>query len=1825
MSKEPWLDSLPDDWVSQPPATPSPSSRPSPSLPTGSGPQSARTRKCIGCTHRSRLPRPPHHPPPGIKGKGTLRIYKQAQAKRAGNDTPSPSASPRLNNSPAKGASQGNTKPGTPSRKKPSSTPLKNMASVRRSSNVSSHTPEQGTVQVRPTKGDAKGTPEWRRRLIRGEMPADEPCDLFAPLGLESIFKPPPAGCEPEVKRSSAIRGRTDGVRSADEEPSDNQNKRDRGTCFAKNKNIEGRDSSTSTQDKEQDKENREHHPGSNESDSISKPDNTGASQLSNYGLDGVSDMDVRMRSASRQEEIRNEGITPILLSRSNTANCRTTSGVLKSALKQLNDKLERFSQDTTGRPASETGGGEGNTQPEDLLDVTSQSLPADLSTGTQDIIKTKPFVNFRRGGYSDDSSFHMRPLSPSSFPSQVQSSSPLANSKIRSSPPPYDTTSPPQHRQFSSPDAVYPPAIKLSPARDPGPDRPESRKMNSSGSPLKLFGNHDTFTNNKLLRRMSQFEETFEGISEEDEPASPSLKVRRKRANRSLPNLRRGLADDHSTQKTARPESQDAADPHMTRFGSGQLDNFNFENETSHRLNVPRHPFEHQRPLYAGLQSRSFSRDTRRDSLWKAKSLDSIPERRRFLRDRQRIASRRFGASQPAYMTTELPRLNTPGRSSTPKRRRTLQKANEQLHDRQRELDMLTESMRGLSLLQISLEQQGINYDTQSGIDLSQPARQSRSPTPSQMGALGDRNSQSKRGDKSHGADTIPEGRKRSLTTQDFLDEATKIMSMIRAKGKYKNGLASVEESDIASVANVDETYTEESSRENLSRPPSRDGVDMRKLREPRQLDPRIVSHLRKFEDKDDMELLMGASVMSLHLDKERKARGNKENNDGGDNEVEYSPPNIRIRDNTFIQRKRKHSSDSDHDQPNHEDLLTVNTQASSGSSNGHSVPTGSSSSSNAKGVIPSDMVSHLIPEQVNGMVYDRSNHTWVKKNVSGSVNRSRGDDSEEDPFGSIPDLSVDEIEEMKRVQQFISPNDQRSAGQGARVSNTQSNFDQPESQPLDCRPSTRDGARSIPDSSSVQSKLTRFTSSGPRPETRATSWGSDDLTENNGHKPDDAAKHQRLKDIEHEIELHDGHTHTLPRQPEGSGRQPRVVTISFSSPLVSQVSHPDDDGGEVDEQMSKHRVAVTAPSRHTSLDGKPFVGRPISRIEEQNEDSPDSLSLVRRDAKGQIASSPLSNGYPSSAGHDSSYSFHLSPLPDFTVHQVDDPLHLELSYIAQRTHPSSLRQVHGTFALAAEDLVKHITDVEPYEPYWEHIRRLNLRGKGLITLHRLNDFCPRLEELDVSENDLGQLSGAPSTLRTLSIQHNCLSNLTAWGHLVNLQYLDVSGNQLESLDGFSGLIHLRELRANNNKIRNIDGILDLNGLLSLELRHNALTTVDFEGAELTRLRELDLSNNQLTAVRNIHFLPALESLDLNTNQVDELHSSMPLRNIRFLRLSNNRLRSFDAAIFPHLTLLYLDKNYLSTVNGLEKCSHLEVLSLREQMSLQSTEPASILDIDISAMKDIRKLFLSSNRLSERILSPSVPVLSLQLLDLASCGLNGLPAHFGASFPNLRVLNLNFNALTELRGIKGMNGLGRLTVVGNRVSRLRTLCQVIGRLGRTDRYGHSSLRTIDLRGNPLTVGFYPPPVSGSGRNGNNAKTLEFALKSADGHKEQDENRHTALATFGRCADIALPELANEVSKIDIDCESEVEIDDPYTIPPADAEADRKYRSRLDESTRVRRMVVELMIYAGSGGAIRVLDGLELRPILEDEKAEMDRVWNKLEDLGVLKKVGGFS
>ncbi|KAJ6024140.1 hypothetical protein N7540_004937 [Penicillium herquei] len=1844
MSNEPWLDSLSDDWPSEQatPKTPGPDID-SPlksglSTPRRNSVQNSPSRIPVPARRsverdslfaKGKVTRPCHfikREPPTPKTPRTPKTPSKLRSTTPSKSTPkspqSPKPSPKPVKTPKTTKAGAKPSPGPAAKQVPT---MDTRSPLRAVSNVSVQSAQSDyeatdTVQIKPKKTQDEGalTPEWRKRLVRGEIPVGDQRDLFAPIGLESVFKPPTPGSGAGQQESIPFKRHDDQLWDFTDATSRQENTKEEGPEYENNEGVDGDHgdyfSGTGIESPFGTVNHRalwaDKRPRSKQADH---------SELSLGG-------DTDIRTASGLEDLRNEGITPITFTRNNTIEGNATSEVIKSALKQVTDKLESLSINTS-RPDSPASDSflfynhsdhrpEGSPHEDSLLDVTSHSLPQDLSMGTLDFSRRKVHRPF-----------HPQ-FSPSPFPSHLMSPATLANAKTRSSP--LFNRSP----KNGSPVLPRPSSSHVRPSTS-GDATSKQGTMPSSGSPLKLFGEHDTFTNNRLLRRMSQFEETFgnDSGSDGDDPPSPSEEARRKGENRSLLSARHEPLSEISPRRHERGSSRNIIRPRLTRFGDGELDKFGFSDTSpyEHKLN-----YEHPKPLGSRLTSRRVSSNrqqylrqgsqpgslrytrsasssfTRKPSAWTRQSyFDHIRE----LTGSSRI-NQKENIGFPE--TKRVPKAAAI--DPTPKRRRTI------LRDDSAEPehplpngDPATKFGDSMSLLQRSLMQQGLQLDNSEYLappGFSQSMQRPRTPTPSQLRStheatiLPSRDYSETNFDNLDYSDsfsiegdihiplvkitgTSDTSRKGSITTQDYLHEATKIMDLIRAKGRPgpgAAGLTSVQESD-GDTEEDDFSYDDESTREAFSRPPSRDGtnLDLRKMREVKELNPQILNYLKQYQEKEGGEFDTAGSALSLNQD--------------------LMPDSSGSRRLVSASRKRKPSVPGDDiAETIAHDLMTINTQISGFSV--HSVPTGSSQNSQAKGVLSSDMVAHLIPEQINGFTYDRSKNIWVKDSVEEPVPQVSHED-DNDPFQDIPDLSVDELQEMIRVRGLAASSKRPLASQTE---------DQPAYPALvpgrspkkgNVRPHTRDGEPSV-NTSSMRSRLTRFTSSVPNSGTRATSWGTDEFQ---------ARKESGGKPMEPLTE-DDG-------QPD-SNNQTHDATLSFSSPVASDGEDAPTPDAELREpvhhekmkQSGNSRPAHPPAHRETSVEGQPFVGRPVSRIEERNEEgtedsdvaeSHESLAAKKTSAGGEPVERslvPIQNG-----NHDTSYSFHMSPLADFSVNQPDHHLNLEMSYVANRSHPTSLRQVHGTFALTTEDLIKHITDVEPYEPFWEHVRRLVLRQKGLITLHKLSEFCPRLEDLDVSDNDIGQLSGVPASLRTLKIPRNCLSNLTSWGHLTNLQYLDISGNDIETLDGFSGLIHLRELKANDNQIRSIEGIVGLNGLLSLKLSNNSLTSVDFEGSELTRLRDLDLSHNCLTAVRNIDWLPSLATLDVSANEISQLETSTSLISLRALRLSGNCLTTLDMWNLSTLSLLYADNNGLSTITGLEHCHNLEVLSLREQTQLEDKSLSILLDLDLGSVKDVRKVFLSSNKLAPRVLSPSSPLLRLQLLDIAACTLPILPSGFASSFPNLKVLNMNFNSLTELEPLVGMNCLARVMMVGNRLSRMRRICQILSRLGRTRPGNPCSLRKLDIRGNPLTIGFYPPAVTGNGSNAERKK-LKDQEKALARQQESRQDLSEALADLDHNDHGSQAVTWEDGAKPDRD----IDINDPFTLPPADKEMDDKYLGHLDRGTRLRRRVLELLLYAGTSGSLNMLDGLELRPTLGGESSDMGQAWNKLEKLGVLRR-----
>ncbi|KAI0655635.1 hypothetical protein C8Q70DRAFT_1115791 [Cubamyces menziesii] len=408
-------------------------------------------------------------------------------------------------------------------------------------------------------------------------------------------------------------------------------------------------------------------------------------------------------------------------------------------------------------------------------------------------------------------------------------------------------------------------------------------------------------------------------------------------------------------------------------------------------------------------------------------------------------------------------------------------------------------------------------------------------------------------------------------------------------------------------------------------------------------------------------------------------------------------------------------------------------------------------------------------------------------------------------------------------------------------------------------------------------------------------------------------------------------------------------------------------------------------------------------------------------------------------------------------------------------------------SFGVAHDRLVQVITDVQPFEPYWEELSSIDLSHRNLDSAARLKEFLPKLDSLSLNSNQLAWLSGIPGGVRTLSVASNLLTGITSFSHLLNLENLDISRNQVDSLRQLECLRHLRELRADGNRIDSIDGLQKMDGLIKLSLQGNALREVDLHGYKWTRLEMLNLSQNRIGSVAGLGAVPSLVVLNLDSNSLGELSPEVPMLRLRILRVSSNRLQGLNASLFPNLRTLYADNNSLGTIAKAYRLTKLENLSLRNQNGRGG------LTLALRDVRDVKRLYLSGNPLKPGFLSE--PFYNLIYLELAACRLIQLPAEFARMVPNVRVLNLNYNFLEDPSPLRGLTRLRKLTIIGSRIKGAKQLIGVLR--------GMTDMEMIDFRRrrlthrstsrmNPCTLGWYLPLL---------VKDLPGALQPSDGER----------------------------------------------------------------------------------------------------------------------------
>jgi Leucine-rich repeat (LRR) protein len=166
--------------------------------------------------------------------------------------------------------------------------------------------------------------------------------------------------------------------------------------------------------------------------------------------------------------------------------------------------------------------------------------------------------------------------------------------------------------------------------------------------------------------------------------------------------------------------------------------------------------------------------------------------------------------------------------------------------------------------------------------------------------------------------------------------------------------------------------------------------------------------------------------------------------------------------------------------------------------------------------------------------------------------------------------------------------------------------------------------------------------------------------------------------------------------------------------------------------------------------------------------------------------------------------------------------------------------------------------------------------------------------------------------------------------------------------------------------------------------------------------------------------------------------------------------------------------------------------------------------------------------------------------------------------------LNMSFNAITDIRPLLNITRLEKLHVSGNRIARLRKTVAVLARM--------PHLRKTDLRDNPITHGFYAP-----------VSVVKNTISTVPNDEEQLSEAQLQL------------QMAMS-----------------HRLPNADHATDTEHLARLDEDTKLRRRVYEILLSNGCKNLF-TLDGLSFA---KDRALIRDSVWERLLKLGVVRKSG---
>ena len=384
----------------------------------------------------------------------------------------------------------------------------------------------------------------------------------------------------------------------------------------------------------------------------------------------------------------------------------------------------------------------------------------------------------------------------------------------------------------------------------------------------------------------------------------------------------------------------------------------------------------------------------------------------------------------------------------------------------------------------------------------------------------------------------------------------------------------------------------------------------------------------------------------------------------------------------------------------------------------------------------------------------------------------------------------------------------------------------------------------------------------------------------------------------------------------------KPRIVTNTRRLPLIT----PEDAGLVFDHETGlwdKQRMIAAADSNISENSTSSFVMEEDSTTTNSNSNSHSSLKPISDSFKRdptldncidtQIPVIATANSEIES-GLDDEYlgsNVTLNTVTDdtplstpkfnrnFYQKDTDKPmtrypsssLHKELSNIhsqgtANIADITSISRMDTSYDLTKREIVSRLLEIEPNPTNWQTLYEVDLSDQAIKdSCTGIDELLPNLINLDVSNNELISLQGIPNHIQSLNISNNKLrSQLLQFQDLPHVEHLDLSDNNLSALQDLrftAPLSHLHYVDVSNCGIVSLMGLPKFAKVDTIIAKDNKLIgSIDFKQLCETspipwqHVTKLDLSNNRITNLKNLHYLVSLRVLILDGNSIEQLHS---------------------------------------------------------------------------------------------------------------------------------------------------------------------------------------------------------------------------------------------------------------------------------------------------------------------------------------------------------------